>query len=380
MMRRQYSAYNYFFWLLLFLFLSSCEEPYMPKEIVAPNRFLVVTGFINTNGATRINLSRTQNLSDASAPLAETGATVWVEGEGGGTFTLEETTAGTYEHSGFDVSSFRQCRLRIRLRNKEYASEYISIKQTPPIDSLTWRADATGLDILVNTHDPQNQTRYYRWEYDDAWEYLSQFYADLEYVDGQVRARDQNSPEIYRCFQFGKSTDIKLGNTIKLSEDRVHEALLLRLPSNSVRLRSRYSMLVRQYALTKEEFEYYDILKRNTENLGTLFDPLPSQLTGNIKSLSDPTEIVIGYIGAHSVQEMRLFISAPELPGRWRRPPSGCVLDTIGVSEVPFFLDRGVNLPVAEFVEFGRVSGYTIADAPCVDCRFYGTNVRPSYW
>ncbi|MEJ7664694.1 MAG: DUF4249 family protein [Hymenobacter sp.] len=49
-----------------------------------------------------------------------------------------------------------------------------------------------------------------------------------------------------------------------------------------------YSILVRQYALTPEEFAYWDKLRKNTENLGTLFDPLPSQLSGNVHRLTMP--------------------------------------------------------------------------------------------
>ncbi|WP_187264303.1 DUF4249 domain-containing protein [Pontibacter beigongshangensis] len=371
---------KHIFWFLLLLLMGACEEPYMPREIVMPNRYLVVTGFINSGATTTIRLSRTQNLSDESAPDPETGANVWVEGEGGERFNLEETSPGSYVHSGYDMSSFGRCRLRIRTAGSDYASEFVTIKRTPPIDSVSWKTDEGGLNIYVNTHDPQNQTRYYRWEYDEAWEYLSVFYAELEFVDGAVRPRTPESEEIYRCYQFNTPSVIKLGNSIKLSEDRISEAQLLRIPAISNKLMSRYSILVKQYALTKEEFEYWDILKRNTESMGTLFDPLPAQLSGNIANLSDPTEIVIGYIGAYSVEEKRLFINKAALPGRWRRPSSSCLLDTIGVSEAPFYLEHGLYYPVAELVEVDKVTEYTISTRSCVDCRQYGTNVKPSYW
>ena len=372
---------KHIFWFLLLLLMGACEEPYMPREIVMPNRYLVVTGFINSGGdTTTIRLSRTQNLSDDSGPTVETGADVWIEGERGERFNLKEDLPGTYVHSGSDMSNLGRCRLRIRTAGKDYASEFVAINRTPPIDSVSWKADDSGLNVYVNTHDPQNQTRYYRWEYDEAWEYLSTYYAELEFADGAVRPRTAESEEIYRCFQFNKPSVIKLGNSIKLSEDRISEAQLLRIPAVSNKLMSRYSILVKQYALTKEEFEYWDILKRNTETMGTLFDPLPSQLTGNIANLSDPTEIVIGYIGAYSVEEKRLFINKAELPGRWRRPSTSCFLDTIKTNEAPFYLEHEIYLPVTEHIELDKLMGYIISSRSCVDCRQYGTNVKPSYW
>jgi hypothetical protein len=80
-------------WLLLLLLISSCEEPYMPGVINSSERFLVVTGYINSGeGPTTIKLSRTQNLNEDNAQIVETGAKVWVELEEGGRFTLQEAS------------------------------------------------------------------------------------------------------------------------------------------------------------------------------------------------------------------------------------------------------------------------------------------------
>jgi hypothetical protein len=46
------------------------------------------------------------------------------------------------------------------------------------------------------------------------------------------------------------------------------------------RISSRYSTLVRQFAISPNTYNYWQNLK-NTEQLGTLFDAQPSQLVGN---------------------------------------------------------------------------------------------------
>jgi hypothetical protein len=75
----------------------------------------------------------------------------------------------------------------------------------------------------------------------------------------------------------------------------------------------RYSILVKQYALTEDGYHYYQILKKNTESLGSIFDAQPSELTCNFHSLQDPTEIVIGFFSASSVVQKRIFIDKSQV-------------------------------------------------------------------
>ena len=46
------------------------------------------------------------------------------------------------------------------------------------------------------------------------------------------------------------------------------------------------------YALTRDQFNYWANLKKTTEYLGTIFDAQPSQLNNNIHCLSNPSEPV----------------------------------------------------------------------------------------
>jgi hypothetical protein len=51
---------------------------------------------------------------------------------------------------------------------------------------------------------------------------------------------------------------------------------------------------VYQYALTKDQYDYWTELKKNSEQLGTLFDAQPSQLNSNIHSM-EIHRLVLGY-------------------------------------------------------------------------------------
>lgn len=373
-------------WLMMLL-VSSCVEPYSPEVLEGPNSYLVVNGFINTNGPTTVQLIRTQNLKDETPPPAEINAIVQIESEEGENYRLWGTGNGNYTSSNLELNPASKYRLYIRTANgKEYASEYVTVKRTPAIDEITWEPIDDEVQVYVNTHDPNNDTRYYRWEFEETWHYRAAFGTGLKYVNGKIELRDRNDPDIYNCWTSDNSTTIELGTSIRLTQDVISNYKLTAIPYDSEKIAIKYSILVKQYALTREAYAYWETLKKNTENIGTLFDPLPSQLTGNIKSLSDPNEPVIGYVTASTMQQKRIFIGYEELPREWKTFIPRCPIDTmlLAISTPREYFEGGYVMPVYEVYppEGGGMFpiGYSYATVDCVDCRTRGTNVKPDFW
>lgn len=373
--------YKYYLVGCLLLWLGSCIEPYRPEVIQVPNNYLVVDGFINSTGPTTIRLSRTVNLDGATIPPGELKARVFIEEEGGAQFDLKEGTNGNYTGNPLQLNATRRYRLRIRTADgKEYASGYEANKITPPIDSVTWEIRNDAVQLYVSTHDPAQNTRYYRWKFDETYEFTSAFYSAYEYT--RTGITDRREP-IFTCWRGGSSSAILIGSSAKLTQDVISEYPLFTIPSNSVKIDRKYSLLVKQYAQTKEAYEYAETLKKNTESIGTLFDPLPTQLTGNIQCLTVPEEPVIGYINVSSLQEKRIFIKRDQLPPNWRaiHEYSLCKLDTVLLADMAKSFSSQQILPVGEVLsEMGGVIGYTASSNLCVDCRVRGTNVKPGFW
>ena len=376
-----------FYMVCCCLLLVGCVEPYAPDAIKNPNRYLVVDGFLNGNGVTTVKLSRTQNIAEDTLATDETGATIFIEDEQGAQEALAEVETGIYKTS-VQLDPARRYRLAIRTaEGKVYASEYVEVKQTPPIDEVPWNIAGREVIISVDTHDPQNSTRYYRWECESTWEYTSAYNAFLKYdtaLDSIVgMGKDEFS--LYHCWQTEPSTDIRIATSVLLSQDVVSRYVLQTVPAESERLRIRYSLLVKQYALTKEAYQYWEALKKNTESIGTLFDPLPTQLTGNVHCLSVPDEPVMGYVGASTVQEKRIFIDRDELPEAWVIEYPTCPVDSILLADVPLYFEQSDQyLPYTQLYTTTSpfaLLGYTIARRHCLDCtELGGTNVEPDFW
>ena len=152
-----------------FLFLESCVIPFSPPEVASADRFLVVDGFLNTNGkdSSRITLTYTQVVSNKNTFSTELKAQVIVEGDKGSTFTFTEIGKGLYRLAPRVFNTAENYRIRIKTTGKkEYLSSYVAPKQTPPIDSITYKiaSDKQSVQINVNTHDPLNKTNFYRWK------------------------------------------------------------------------------------------------------------------------------------------------------------------------------------------------------------------------
>ena len=142
-----------------------------------------------------------------------------------------------------------------------------------------------------------------------------------------------------------------------------------------------YSVLVKQHAITKEEYEFLDIMKKNTELTGSVFDPQPSQLKGNIDCISNPGETVVGYVGVYSLEEKRIFIRNADLPG-WGFN-SGCFEIPVGnhTDSIAQAIAGGLYATtVHTFRPPNNIDTFNVAPGVCVDCTLIGTNKKPDFW
>ena len=370
--------------------ITMCKKPYNPTIAATDTNVLVVEGVINSGGdSTFIKLTRTIKLTDKSVPKAELKAVVNVEDDQSGNYPLKELTNGSYASAGLNLNSARKYRLRIKTTDGAvYLSDFESVKITPPIDSIGYTANADGINIYANAHDASNNTQYYRWEYEDAWRFHTTF--DSGYITDSKDIVDRKiNQRIYYCYTNSASTIILLGSSAKLTQDVIFQAPLLSIPGSSEKLMIRYSILVRQYALTKQAYAFYENVKKNTETLGSIFDAQPSAPVGNIHCISNPDLPVIGYASVSTVQSKRIFIDKSELPPYVTQSPYSCSLDTVWFSN-PVTRENDVknllvppgssSLPVYQASKNGIVIGYMASRTPCVDCTIRGKVTPPPFW
>ena len=177
---------------------------------------------------------------------------------------------------------------------------------------------------------------------------------------------------IYNCWQSDASTEILLNNTADLGEDVMKDIPMSFVPNGSEKLSYIYSINVKQYVMDSVGYAFFRLLKRNTEETGSIFDPQPGNLKGNLVNLNDPNEMVVGYIGAGSSTEKREYFT---IPWNYRQNCSDVILvpkDRISMDS--FFITMGY-WPISEDIGI-----WISAPKICVDCRIRGTNIKPDFW
>lgn len=384
--------------LIIAIAAMGCRKAYSPKPITAAGSYLVVEGVINTGAdSTIIRLSRTVALSSSASLKPENNAIVSIMSDAGAGYTLLETGGGYYRAPGLNAAAAANYRLKIATAEGEaYQSDFVPAKTSPPIDSVYYRVKSDGVRVYADTHDPANDTRYYRWDYNETYQYRSAF--ESYYYHAQIPADTilgrALSDHIFICYRGDISSNIIVNTSAKLTKDVIAQNNIAFIPSTSEKIESRYSILVRQYALTPDAFNYFQQLKKNTEQVGTIFDPQPSELPGNIHCINNPAETVLGYITAGAPAEARIFIDNRDLPN-WRAitPYNGCKMDTDlyakrllhggTENDVAINIYSGVEIPIFEIDPFTGpppILGYSASSVACVDCTLRGTNIRPGFW
>lgn len=372
----------YLLYCIVIIF-ANCKEVYNAPVETPQTGYLVVEGFIN-NGPepTRIVLTRTTKLYDTVKIIFEKNAQVNIEGDGGDNYALAEHDSGIYISPTLTLNSGEKYRVHIKTSDgKEYLSDYTVVRTSPPIDSITWKLENDGVRIYVNSHDETNSTHYYQWRYTEVWEFHSTYIKRLEYIRDPLTQlilgvyQTDADTSIYKCWHTQSSTKILLGTTDGLSSDKVYLPMRYIEPQ-SYELSVLYYMKLNQYALSKEAYEFKEKLKKNTEQVGSIFDAQPSELKGNIHCVNNPNEVVIGYVEVSQQQTKDIYIDHDELEHWITELPCA----EIEEANKPGSIDQTL-LPIDVATRRGlEIATFYAAPPECVDCTLRGSNVKPAFW
>jgi hypothetical protein len=365
----------------------NCKEVYLPPVIQNSPHFLVVDGIvINGNDSTIITLSHTRTLNDSAPATKELNAHVSVINGTGSEYPLTETGNGQYAAAQFLLNAGQQYQLKIITSDgNEFRSELSSVHISPPIDSVYWNQDSAGVHIYLDSHDPGNNTRYYRWQNVETWEYHAAFDSYLIYIDeNNIIFRDLNN-QIFKCYQMQVSPSIAVATTSRLTSDILNKYEVIFIPAGSEKITAEYSDLISQYAISADAFNFWENLKKNTEQLGTLFDFQPFTEFGNIQCVNNPAIKCIGYISFTTAQKKRILINYKDVNSWNYTPYYKCSQDTIRtdlVSQVfqpaggPYFYSL-----IGQTLDTTHTPVYLFAPVPCVDCRLHGgSTIKPAFW
>ena len=399
-------------WLrLIILFLLpavsySCIDPFNP-QVKGFQSLLVVDALVtDANETYYCRLSRTIE-ETRDTPERVTGATVSIGDDLGNIHSFSEINPGVYKSDSlsFRGEPGRSYRLHITTsEGNKYESDLAAMLQVPDIDSLYFGKDRQlddadgefheGIRIFIDSEKPTDG-KYLRWTYEEWWKTHVPLPPLWKFFDENNIVRI-TEPDNVICWRNNKSDEIITASSdADLSISYEKKPLLFIASDKADRLMVKYYIKVRQYAITKGEFEFREQLKQIASAGGDIFDRQPFQIKSNIHNPDNPRELVLGYFQVSAVSEASRYITRREVdslnlrqfdygcdvlyahpnqdfPGKPEKPVSFTQMHNIIIKEGYVFIDYLEGEDGLIFLVFAR--DY------CSDCTVTGNPNKPDFW
>ena len=387
--------------ILFCLSLLSCTEPYQIQTNTFEDALVVEATITNELKTQQIKISRTYQFEE-NGPTTETGADVYITDNLGNRYDFTEQNGVYLSTVQFQAVPNVNYQLFITTVNgNEYASNIqrmTTANQISSIDTdIITKDSERGVQISVNSSDPTNTSKFYRYEYEETYKVVVPKWSNYKayLLNPRTVSYMERGYESKTCFKTNKSDTFLLTNTTDLMEDLVYKFPIRFIGDREYMLSERYSILVRQFVISQQAYEYYKTIKALSDS-GELLSPnQPGFVMGNIKSLTNPKEKIIGFFDVCSASEKRIFFNYgdvfPNEPvpqffmdcpeesldaGDFRTNPLGDGFKLISYvqSGQKVFYDFIYN-PLSEAHPI-----YVMVPAACGDCTTFASNVVPPFW
>ncbi|MBN8826045.1 MULTISPECIES: DUF4249 domain-containing protein [unclassified Spirosoma] len=154
-------------------------------------------------------------------------------------------------------------------------------------------------NILIDTQDPATPGDYYRWS---TYSYVPRW-ASYDPKHPPVGAMTLCSTCSCWVPYFSQLTSV-LSDAL-INGNRISHRSVFNSPVYAV---GRQYVEVRQYSLSRAAYQHWTHFDEQRSRTGSLFDPQPASIEGNVHLQADTTVLALGYFGASAVSKQRLVI------------------------------------------------------------------------
>lgn len=322
--------------LFLVLLLSSCEEPFT-VDVGEQTSFLVFEGEItNIDTFQVVRIYKSMSFNETGNFETVTGFHVNIEDKEGTIYPLIEKSSGVYytleKVQGEINHEYRM--VAYDDSNRVYMSSYQRMFPVPEITNLSGdykveteitknegtsytETTTDGIEIYATT-TINDSTPYFKFDFNTVFLSLQVYPTGPPFNTTYYVARPANSWDYGNVvaangndyanniikelpIYFFTRTKMETKFTI-LSFEYDEETDSYLYPDDEITITSNGFLLqVEQRSLTKEGYEFWNAVQNQLNASGKLFDPLETEIEGNISCVDDESEYVFGYFGASAV-------------------------------------------------------------------------------
>jgi len=347
-----------------FLIINACVVPIDLNFPVSDGK-LVVDGYItNVEKRHLVKLSYSSGFNDNGifAPNPVANATVEIVDDSGQSILLAHENNGAYFTPLFKAEANLSYKIIVQVDEQVYESTFQRLPNHTEDTKI--RYEVTEREVLSTTNlfiknekgfgiyvevDSSDEPVYYHW--------VQKNYRIFEAFRGRQINQAVGAIELPNIVCYVRNID------------RVQLDIFEKLPNNNSAKQNEleldfylpsdfqfhdFAVEVDQLITNKESFEYWNDIKRTTESVGSIFDPAPFSITGNVSNLDGTA--TLGFFGVYNESTSRIFYNNCEVPLDFRRDQGEC--------------------PIANEFE--------IPTSRCYDCTFatgiWSSTEAPNWW
>lgn len=327
---------------MIFLLLDACIDP-LQIPLSSNGTLMVVDGMITNEPAPyQVSLFYSSNVENSTRlPEPVSGATVSIVNSLNETEVLSEISPGVYKSSvaGMQGVVGLSYYLKIITKTGEYQSSAQAMTPSGTIDDLYFEfatqevVDPEGEEIVdafrlfIDSHGDEKDPNLYRWRWTGV--YKVRAFPEL-YTKG-----DPPYPAPWPCsgyINYGgdlvRIDDCECcicwltaySSTAVASESRFtngYKFKKIEVGSVAVTGRhfyERYHVEVEQLSVSEDVHNFWELVQRQQAAIGSLFQPNAVKIRGNIKSVTNPDEQVLGIFSVSAVSKKSIFINPEDIP------------------------------------------------------------------
>jgi hypothetical protein len=325
--------------------MMACVDP-LNVKLNDSERRLVVDGLItNQSGPYQVKLfySNKLNASNVSSFEPVTFAQVSIYDDLKNKFSLSEKAPGIYETSMNEFTGETGRAYYLSIKTNE-GSEYESTTQpmTDPgeISNIYFEFQdeeepeyTDALRVYIDSKGVLENDNLFRWRWTTI--YKTDTNPELhttDYRGAEIPAPEPCSGYIYRggliqvgdctcciCWSYNYNDGAYVSRNDFVSDKQFNKQYLGSIPITSRHFSDRYYIEVQQLSLSEEAYTFWNLVEKQQKGSTDLFQPNAIKIRGNIMSLNNPEEEVLGFFGVSGVATRSLDIKKTEVP--YELPP-----------------------------------------------------------
>lgn len=234
----------------------------------------------------------------------ETNATVSIEDDLGNSTTFAHVGDGVYQTTDptYIGKVGRQYKINILLPGGiRYTSKPELIKPIVPFTKVNafWVNDfnlelPSYMTVTVDTKDPEEQENYYRWGFDS-------------YIMRETKGVPCGFLCVHfiYCYQHQPDREVRILSDVAVNGNEIRNQAVGRCYIYTF---GNPYIEVSQQSISRQAYQFLEGYQQQLTRTGSILDPLPASIKGNVYNQDNPAEFALGYFSAASVYRKKIIL------------------------------------------------------------------------